>query len=74
VKIPSFGVAQHFADEVNRILDLAVSTRLPSFDDDSYTNHITCSTNIELQVFIRFQSYQSMWGCQVLLQVFKGLL
>jgi hypothetical protein len=74
VKILSFGVTQHFADEVNQILDLAVGVRLASFDDDSFTKHITCSRYVELQVFVGFQSYQSRWGCQVLLQVFKGLL
>jgi hypothetical protein len=74
VKILSFGGAQHFADEVNLILDLAVGVRLPLFDDNSCTNHITCSRYMELQVFMGFRSYQSRWDCQVLLQVFKGLL
>jgi hypothetical protein len=74
VKIPSFGVAQHFTDKVNWILQLAVGVRLPPFDDNSCTNHSTCSRYVELQVFVGFQSYLSRWGCQVLLQVFKGLL
>jgi hypothetical protein len=74
VKILSFGVTQHFAYEVNWILDLAVGVWLPLFDDNSCTNHITCSRYVELQVFMGLQSYQSRWGCQVLLQVFKGLL
>jgi hypothetical protein len=43
MKILSFGVTQHFTDEVDWILDLAVGVRLPSFDDDSCTNHIACS-------------------------------
>jgi hypothetical protein len=34
VKMPSSGITQHFADEIDQILDLAVGTRLPSFDDD----------------------------------------
>jgi hypothetical protein len=59
VEIPSFRVAQHFADEVNQILDLAVSAQLPPFDDDSCTNNIICSRYVELQVFKGFQSYQS---------------
>jgi hypothetical protein len=54
VKILSFGGTQHFADEVNLILDLAVGVRLPPFDDNSCTNHITCSRYIELQVFMGF--------------------
>jgi hypothetical protein len=43
MKVPSLGVTQHFADEVDWILDLMVSVRLPPFDDDSCTNHIACS-------------------------------
>jgi hypothetical protein len=43
MKIPSFRVTQHFADEVDWILDLAVGVRPPPLDDDSYTNHIACS-------------------------------
>jgi hypothetical protein len=43
MKILSFGVTQHFTDEVDWILDLAVGVRLPPFDDDSCTNHIACS-------------------------------
>jgi hypothetical protein len=43
MKIPSFGVTQHFADEVDWILDLAVGVRQPLLDDDSCTNNIICS-------------------------------
>jgi hypothetical protein len=43
MKIPSFGVTQHFADKVDRILDLAIGVRLPPLDDDSYTVRIGCS-------------------------------
>jgi hypothetical protein len=42
MKIPSFGVTQHFADEVDWILDLAVGVRLPMLNDDSCTNHYAC--------------------------------
>jgi hypothetical protein len=52
--MPSFGVTQHFADEVDWILDLAVGVRLPTLDDDSCTNHIACSRYVKLYVFIRF--------------------
>jgi hypothetical protein len=51
-----------------------VSVRLPSFNDDSCTNHIACSRYVELQVFVGFRGYQSGWGSQILLQVFKGLV
>jgi hypothetical protein len=43
MKIPSFGVTQHFTDKVDWILDLAVGVRLPPLDDDSHTNHLACS-------------------------------
>jgi hypothetical protein len=43
MKIPSFGVTQHFADEVDWILDLAFGVQLPPLDDDSCTNPIACS-------------------------------
>jgi hypothetical protein len=43
MKVLSFGVTQHFTDEVNRILDLVVSAQLPSFNDDHHTNHVACS-------------------------------
>jgi hypothetical protein len=74
VKILTFGVAQHFTDEVNWILVLAVGVRLTPFDNNNCTNHITCRRYVELQVFMGFQSYQSRWGCQVFLPVFEGLL
>jgi hypothetical protein len=74
VKIPSLGVTQHIADEVNWILDLLVSLRLPLFDDDRCTDHITCSQYVELQVFMGFRGYQSRWGHQIPLQIFEGLM
>jgi hypothetical protein len=43
MEILSFGVTRHFADEVDWILDLVVSVRLPLLDDDNCTDHITCS-------------------------------
>jgi hypothetical protein len=43
MKIPGFGVAQHFANEVDLILDLVVGVLLPLLDDDSCTDHIACS-------------------------------
>jgi hypothetical protein len=43
MKIPNFGVTQHFADEVDWIFDLEVGVRLPLLNDDSCTNHIACS-------------------------------
>jgi hypothetical protein len=43
MNVQSLGVTQHFTDEVDRILDLAVSVRLPSFNDDHHTNHVACS-------------------------------
>jgi hypothetical protein len=43
MKIPSFGVTQHFANKVDWILHLAAGVRLPPLDDASYTNHIACS-------------------------------
>jgi hypothetical protein len=71
LKILIFGVTQHFADEVDWILDLAVGVRLPPLDDDSCTNHIAYSGYVELQVFLGFQGYQSGWDYQILLQIFK---
>jgi hypothetical protein len=43
MKISSLGFTQHFGDEVDRVLDLAVSIKLPSFDNDYHTKHIACS-------------------------------
>jgi hypothetical protein len=43
VKIPSLGVAQHFLDERNWVLDLAIGIQFPPLDDDNCSNHITCS-------------------------------
>jgi hypothetical protein len=51
-----------------------VSNSPPPFDDNSYTNHIACSRYVELQIFVGFRGYQSVWGCQIHLQVFEGLL
>jgi hypothetical protein len=74
MKILSFGVTQHFIDEVDWILDLVVGVQLPPLNDDSYTDHIACSGYAYLQVFMGFRGYQSGWDCQILLQSFKGLL
>jgi hypothetical protein len=74
MKIPSFGVTHHSIDKVERILDLAIIVRLPPFYDDSHTNHIACRRYVKVQVFVGFRGYQSGWGSQVLLQVFKCLL
>jgi hypothetical protein len=43
MKVLKHGVTQHFVDEVKWVLDLLVSVRLPSCDDDSHTNYIACS-------------------------------
>jgi hypothetical protein len=59
MKVPSLGVTKHFSDEVNQALDLMISVRLPSFDDDCCTNHIACSRYVKLQVFVGFRGYQS---------------
>jgi hypothetical protein len=57
MKILSFGITQHFANEVDWILDLAVGVQLPLFNDDSYTNHIACGGYVELQVFMGVRGY-----------------
>jgi hypothetical protein len=62
MKVPSLGITQHFTDEVNRVLDLAIGVRLPSFDDDCHTNHIACSRYVKLQVFMGFQGHQGGQG------------
>jgi hypothetical protein len=54
VEIPSLSVTQDFADEIDQVLDLAVGTRLPSFDDNHCTNHVACSRYLKLQVFVGF--------------------
>jgi hypothetical protein len=74
MKILSFGVTKHFADEVNWVLDLTIGIQLPPFDDDSCSDHIVYSRYVKLQVFMGFQGYQSGWGSQILPQVFKSLL
>jgi hypothetical protein len=48
MKILSLGITQHFTDEINRVLDLAVGIRLLSFDNDCCTNHVACSQYVQL--------------------------
>jgi hypothetical protein len=74
VEIPSLRVAQYFTDEVDQLLDLAVGTRLPSFDDDRRTNHIACSQYAELQGFMWFRGHQGGWGSQVFLEIFESIM
>jgi hypothetical protein len=57
MKILIFGAAQHFADEVDWILNLLVGIRLPPFNYDSCIDHVTCSRDIELQVFMAFRGH-----------------
>jgi hypothetical protein len=40
MEIPSLRVAQHFIDEVYRVLDLTVGVRLPPFDDNCCTERV----------------------------------
>jgi hypothetical protein len=49
MKILSFGVTQHFTDEVDWISDLVVGVRLPLLDNDNCTNHIACSRYVQLK-------------------------
>jgi hypothetical protein len=74
MKILRLGVTQHFTDKVYWVLDLVIGIRLPPLNDDSYTDHITRSWYVKMQVLMGFQAYQSRWGGQILLQVFEGLL
>jgi hypothetical protein len=67
MKILSLGVTQHFADEVDWILDLMVSVRLPPFNDYSHTNHIAYCRYVELQVFMGFKGCQSGRGSPIFL-------
>jgi hypothetical protein len=73
VKIPSLQITQHFTDEIDRVLDLTVGIRLPSFDDDCYTNHVAYSRYVKLQVSMGFREHQGGWSSQILLQIIKGL-
>jgi hypothetical protein len=61
MKILSLGVSQHFADEINWVLDLLNGILLPPFDDNSCTNHISCSKYVKLQIFMGFRGYQCRW-------------
>jgi hypothetical protein len=74
MKILRHGVAQHFVDKVNWVLDLAIGIQLPPLDDDSCTDDITRSRYLKMQVFMGFRDYQGGWGNQILLQVFEGPL
>jgi hypothetical protein len=57
MKVPSLGITQHYAGEVDRVLDLAIGIRLPLFDDDCHTNHVACSRYVKLQVFVGFRGH-----------------
>jgi hypothetical protein len=74
VKIPSFGVSQHFADKIHWVLDPTIGTWLPSLNDNRSTDHITHSRYVKLQVFMGFQGYQTRWGDEIFLQAFEGFL
>jgi hypothetical protein len=74
MKLPSLGIAQHFADKIDQVLDLGVGIQLPSFDDDCHTNSISYCQYVKLQVFVGFRGHQSGWSSQIFLQVFEGLL
>jgi hypothetical protein len=74
VKIPSLGISQHFVDEINWVLHLVIGIQFPPFNNDSCTDHITCSRYVKLQVFMGFRGYQSRCSDQILLQLFKGLM
>jgi hypothetical protein len=58
MKIPSHGITQYFADEVNWVLDLLIGVELPSFDDDCHIDHVACSQYVKLQVFMGFRGHQ----------------
>jgi hypothetical protein len=43
MKILSLGIAQHFANEIDWVLDLAIGVRLSLFDDDYCIDHVARS-------------------------------
>jgi hypothetical protein len=57
MKIPSLGITQHFANEIDQVLDLVIGIRLLSFDDDYHSNHVVCSRYVKLQVFVGFRGH-----------------
>jgi hypothetical protein len=57
MKILSLGITQHFTNEVERLLNLAISIGLPSFDDDCYSYHVACSRYVKQEVFVGIRSY-----------------
>jgi hypothetical protein len=74
VKIPSLQLSQHFIDKIDWVLDLAVGTQLPSFNDNRHTNHIVCSRYVQLQGFMGFWDHQGGWCSQVLHDIFKSFI
>jgi hypothetical protein len=56
----------YFTNEIDRVLDLVVGTRLPSFHNNHRVDHIAYSRYIELQGFVGFWGHQGGWGSQVL--------
>jgi hypothetical protein len=59
---------------VDRVLNVAVGTRLPMLDENRHTNHIACSRYVKLQDFMGFQGHQGGWGSQVFLEIFESFL
>jgi hypothetical protein len=48
MKILRLRVTQHFTDKVYSVLDLAIGIRLPPFNNNGCTDHITCSRYVEM--------------------------
>jgi hypothetical protein len=74
MKISSLGITHHLADEIDRVLDLAVGIQLPLFDNDCHTNHVACSRYVKLQILVGFRGHQGGWSSQILLQIIEDLL
>jgi hypothetical protein len=62
MEISSLQITQHFADEVQRVLDLVVGSQHPLLDNDCRTNHVACSRYVQLQIFVGLRGHQGGWG------------
>jgi hypothetical protein len=66
MKILILGVPQHFPEKVYLVLDLAIGIRLPPFNDNGCSDHITCNRYVKLQILLGFRAYQGRWCSQIL--------
>jgi hypothetical protein len=58
LRVPSFGLIEHLADEVNRALDFVYVVVFLTFDHDNCRDHAVSGRNVEKKNVVFLRGYK----------------